>query len=181
MMIKVGKPTGLIGYITANDEELERAGETPRDVWKHLFRFRTLMYTALWAAVGLALLVALFVRPDIELNISPVRNPDYVMQSDGTIRNAYDVRLLNKHGEVRSFQLSLTTDSESDIIITVQNIDGVIVTAPADDTYSLRVYLDAAKGEPIASMDRTKLRLWIEDMSNGDRAYVDTIFNGKNQ
>jgi len=180
MMIKVGRPTGLIAYLTANDEPLERAGEQPRNMWKHLIRFRTIMYVVLWGAVGLGLLVALFVRPDIEVNVSPIRNPVFVALSDGTIRNDYDLRILNKHGEERPFHITVTSvATDADLHVTLQGIDGVIVLAPADDTYSQRVYLVADPGDPAGARNRTEVRIWIEDMTSGDRAYVDTVFNGK--
>ncbi|MHA1128816.1 MAG: FixG Ig-like domain-containing protein, partial [Alphaproteobacteria bacterium] len=180
MMIKVGRPTGLIAYLTANDEPLERAGEPPRNMWKHLIRFRTIMYVVLWAAVGLGLLVALFVRPDIEVNVSPIRNPVFVALSDGTIRNDYDLRILNKHGDERPFHITVTSTSVDTFLhVELQGVDGVIVLAPADDTYSQRVYLVANPGDPAGSRNRTEVRIWIEDMTSGDRAYVDTVFNGK--
>lgn len=178
MMIKVGKPTGLIAYITANDEPLERAGMEPRNMWKHLIRFRTIMYLVLWGAVGLSLLVALLIRPVIELNVSPIRNPVFITQSDGTIRNVYDVRLLNKHPEEREFRVFATLDDESEIQLVLQGIEGALVLATADDTYSIRVYLEAAYTHPAASSGRTPVRIWIEDTITGDRAYVDTVFNG---
>ncbi|MEE9454169.1 MAG: cytochrome c oxidase accessory protein CcoG [Paracoccaceae bacterium] len=179
IMVKIGKPTGLIAYLTANDEPLERVGNPPRNMWKHLIRPRTIMYATLWSAVGLGLLIALFVRPDIELNVSPVRNPVFITQSNGAIRNIYDIRLLNKHGQERAFHISATSGRDSFLDVELQGMDGAIVQAPADGTYALRIYLDAPKDDPAASRNRTPVRLWIEDMRNGDRAYVDTIFNGK--
>ena len=180
MMVKVGRPTGLIAYLTANDEPLERAGKPPRNMWKHLIRPRTVMYTALWAAVGIALLVALFVRPEIEVNVSPIRNPVFVALSDGTIRNDYDLRILNKHGEERPFHITVASvANDTSLYVELQGTDGVIVFAQADDTYSQRVYLVAEPDDPAASRNRTEVRIWIEDMTSGDRAYVDTVFNGK--
>ncbi len=86
------------------DEVAERKGATPKSVWKHVFRPRTIMYTTLWSAVGIGLVVALFMRSDIDVNVTPVRNPTFVTLSDGSIRNTYDVRLLNKLGEDAVFQ-----------------------------------------------------------------------------
>lgn len=180
MMIKVGKPTGLINYMTANDEPLERAGNPPRNMWKHLIRVRTLMYAGLWSAVGVALLIALFIRSDIEVNVSPVRSPVFITQSDGTIRNIYNVRLLNKHGEERAFFVSANTTDivEGELNVVMQGVEGSIVIVPADSTYNQRLYLDVAPDDPVAQKNRTEIRIWIEDMENGDRASVDTIFNG---
>ncbi len=180
VMTKIGKPRGLIDYITANDEPLERAGNPPRNMWKHLIRPRTILYFSLWSLVGVAMLVALFIRSDIGLNITPVRQPVFITQSDGTIRNAYDVRVLNKHGEERTFHITSVSLVEDSVIdLSLQNSDGALVSVPADSTESIRVYLDAAPDQPAASRNRTEVRLWIEDLTNGDRYSEDTVFNGK--
>ena len=42
-----------------------------------------------------------------------------------------------------------------------------------------RVYVVAPKGSEPATSDRTEFRIWVEDTSNGDRVYKDTVFNGK--
>jgi cytochrome c oxidase accessory protein FixG len=104
VMTKVGKPRGLIDYIALTDETRERAGEAPKSVWKHILRPRTILYTVLWAAVGIGLVFALFIRSDISVTVAPIRNPVYVTMSDGSIRNTYDVRLRNAMGEERPFR-----------------------------------------------------------------------------
>ena len=92
------------------DEVAERAGNPPKSVWRHVFRPRTMLYTALWSGVGLALLFALFIRSDVEISVAPVRNPTFVTLSDGSIRNTYDVRVRNKDFEARTMRLSLRGD-----------------------------------------------------------------------
>ena len=63
-MDKIGKPRDLIGYFALQDEKPERAGGQAKNIWKHVFRPRTILYTVLWAAVGIGLVVALFLRPE---------------------------------------------------------------------------------------------------------------------
>ncbi len=179
VMEKIGKPRGLIDYLALSDEPLERAGNPPRPVWKHIFRLRTMIYTALWAAVGLALVVALFMRSEIDIRVSPVRNPTYVMLSDGSVRNTYDVRLRNMHGEDRDFALSLKADEP--LKLSIEGEDDLIVNVPADTTGQLRVYVTAPPDSPAAHRERTPIRIWVEDMKNHVRDYKDTIFNGKPQ
>ena len=90
--------------------------------------------------------------------------------------------ILNKHGEKRPFHITVTsTATDADLHVELQGVDGVIVMAPADDTYSQRLYLVADPGDPAGSRNRTEVRIWIEDISSGDRAYVDTVFNGKSR
>ena len=47
----------------------------PTPVWQHIFRPRMVVYTPAWAAIRVALVVALIVRPEIEITVAPVRNP----------------------------------------------------------------------------------------------------------
>ena len=177
IMDKVGKPRGLIDYIALSDEPRERAGTPPRPIWQHVFRVRTMMYTALWAIVGLGLVFALFIRPDIEMTVAPVRNPTFVTLSDGSIRNTYDVRLLNKHGEDRPFRITLKGDPT--LRIQLEGTPYETVSVPANATFLQRVYVIAPRGSGPAEAERTPFRFWIEDLTNGDRAYNDTIFNGR--
>jgi cytochrome c oxidase accessory protein FixG len=177
VMEKIGKPRGLIDYMALTDEERERAGKPPKPVWKHIFRPRTVLYTTLWALVGIGLVVALFVRSDIGLTVAPVRNPIYVTMSDGAIRNTYDVRLRNKHGEAR--QIKLAVAGEPELFVQLEGTPYSSVSVPADSTLQQRVYVTAPAGSDAARADSVDIRLWIEDTANGDRAYKDTVFNGR--
>lgn len=177
IMAKIGKPRGLIDYMALTDEARERSGLPPKSVWKHVFRPRTILYTALWSLVGVGLVVALFIRPNIDLTVAPVRNPTFVTMSDGTIRNTYEVRLRNKHGEDRPFRVSVTGDATVRVSLEGTIYDSVIV--PADSMKLQKVYLMAPPGSAPANSERVDVRIWVEDLSNGDRAFKDTIFNGR--
>ena len=177
IMEKIGKPRGLIDYLALSDEPRERAGEKPRTPWFHIFRVRTMMYTTLWALVGIGLVFALFIRPEIEMSVAPVRNPTFVTLSDGSIRNTYDVRLLNKHGEDRPFRMSVT--GHPALRIQLEGTPYETVDVPANETYLQRVYVVAAPGSDPAEVERSDIRFWVEDLTNGDRAYSDTLFNGR--
>ena len=176
VMAKIGKPRGLIDYMALSDETRERAGQSARSVWTHIFRARTIMYTALWSLVGLALVFALFIRQDIEMTVAPIRNPTFVTMSDGSIRNTYDVRLLNKNGDERPFRLTIKGDPS--LRIQLEGTPYGSVPVPADSTFLQRVYVIAPRGSDPAMMDRTEFRIWAEDLTNGDRAHKDTTFTG---
>lgn len=178
IMAKIGKSRGLIDYLALSDEPAERAGAKPKPVWKHILRPRTILYTAMWSAIGIGLLYALFIRSDIDLTVSPVRNPTYIVQSDGAIRNVYDVRLRNKSGDNRKFHMSLTSEAllRIDLQEEVRTLDIVV---PADTTVLHRVYVSARSTDPAASIDATDLRIWVEDRNTGARASRATTFNGK--
>ncbi|EKD61044.1 MAG: Cytochrome c oxidase accessory protein CcoG [uncultured bacterium] len=182
VMEKIGKPLHLIGYMALTDETRERAGQTPKSVWKHVFRPRTVLYTVLWAGVGVALVVALFLRSPIDINVTPVRNPQYVTLSDGSIRNAYDLRLRNKQGEERWFAFSAT--SEATFVLSLDSDAELKVLVPANETKTVRLFVTAPADSHAAEHERTDLRLWIEDVGTEaapgtDRVHYDTVFYGK--
>ena len=176
VMHKIGEPRGLIDYMALSDEVRERNGEAPRTTWSHIFRTRTVLYTALWALVGVGLIVALFVRLNIEFTVAPVRNPIFVTLSDGSIRNTYDIRLRNKIPEERMFEISLTGNLAFGL--SLDDTPYASVSVPADSTLLQRVFVTAPSGSDPATAEFTDLRFWIEDLTNGDRAFKDTTFNG---
>ncbi|WP_282158431.1 cytochrome c oxidase accessory protein CcoG [Shimia thalassica] len=177
IMDKIGKPRGLIDYLALSDEENERSGTEPKNIWKHILRPRTIMYTSLWSLVGVALVVALFMRSEIDLTVAPVRNPTFVTLSDGTIRNTYEVRLRNKHGEDRPFRISIKGDPS--LRVSLEGTPYETVTVPADTMKLQRVYVLAPRNSVPATSQSSGFRIWVEDASNGDRVYKDTVFNGK--
>jgi polyferredoxin len=129
-MEEVGREKGLIGYSTLFDYSSNMAlatagGTTPvnpalvRDAdgrfsdkvrhfnWKVIFRPRIILYTVLWSLIGVGLVIALLLRDRLELDVLHDRNPQYVMESDGSIRNGYRVKILNMVPEPRNVMLSL--------------------------------------------------------------------------
>jgi len=178
MMTKIGKPRGLIDYLAFSDMEREKAGQAPRSLFKHVFRLRTLLYTSLWGAVGLALLVALLVRTDIGLSVSPVRNPTFIVLSDGSVRNAYDVRMRNMQGDDMTFALSVEAIAD-DLIVEMEGIDGTEVLAAADETTKVRLYITSPKGSEFTTSDSSPVRVRIENVETGTTSFTDTVFNGR--
>lgn len=179
VMEKIGRPRGLIDYCTLNDEPLERAGNAPRTVWNHILRLRNFIYFGLWAAIGIGLVVALFIRSDFSASVKPDRNPRYVTLSDGTIRNAYDLKISNQTGEDRVFHISVKT--EEPLRLDLEGTDELKVSVPADGRVHQRVYIFAKSEYSASKSDTSPVRFWIEAMDNGELTYVDTMFAGNAQ
>ncbi len=177
VMTKIGKPRGLIDYMALSDEAREKSGHSPRPIWSHIFRLRTMVYTGLWSAIGFLLVVALFIRQDIDVTVAPIRNPTFVILSDGTIRNTYEVRLRNKNQQDRLFNVSVRGDVA--YYLQLEGSKFQSITVPADSTLIQRVYVMAPVGSLPANSDVSDVRIWVEDLGNGDRAFKDTVFNGK--
>ncbi|WP_102109766.1 cytochrome c oxidase accessory protein CcoG [Oceaniglobus roseus] len=176
VMEKVGRPRGLIDYLALSDAPRERAGGAPQSVWRHVLRPRNLVYTGLWAAIGVGLLLALVLRPTIELTVAPVRNPTFVTLSDGAIRNAYDVRVRNREGSLQNIAFSLA--GAPGMSLGVEGVDDTTVAVEADSQRLIRVYVTAADDTPAAESDRTEIALTVRDTVTGESATVETTFNG---
>ncbi len=176
IMGKLGRDRGLIDYLALSDAPAEQAGQKPRPIWAHILRPRTILYSVIWAGFGFAMMYALFIRPEIEMTVAPIRNPTFVTLSDGSIRNLYEVRLRNKHGEARQFGIHVSGDPT--LRIDVEGTPFETITAAPDATHKLRVYVTTHGQSNAAQAEETPIRFWIEDFGNGDRAAVDTIFNG---
>lgn len=179
VMGKIGRERGLIDYIALSDEPRERAGDPPRAIWRYILRPRTILYTLIWGVLGLAMVYALFVRAEIDVTVAPVRNPTFVMLSDGSIRNTYELRLRNKHADSRQFGVSVS--GVLTVRLTLEGAPYQSVEIAPDSTLKLRAYLTAPPESGAALRHDTGVRFWIEDLGNGDRAFVDSTFNGKGQ
>ena len=108
VMDKVGLERGLIRYDTTTNQEAREAGKKEDTAWQHIMRPRTFYYTAIMTIVGGIMLYSLLNRAPLELHVLHDRNPLYVKLSDGSIRNGYDIRVLNKTHEDHHYALSIS-------------------------------------------------------------------------
>ena len=150
VMAEVGRPRGLIDYITLEDSQAEAAGEERKLPWRNLFRPRPIIYFGTWCAIGLALLFALGERSRIDISVAADRNPPFMLMSDGSVRNAYTVRLRNMEGRPRQMAVALeglpgavmwTDDTRRE-----NAAREVVRTVPTDAVQAVRVYVVAPSG-----------------------------------
>jgi len=179
VMAKIGKPRGLIDYVTLHDLEAEAAGAPRTPVWRRILRPRILLYTLMWSGIGFALIAALALRTDLAFSIEKVRNPVNVVLSDGSVRNAYELRLRNMTGFDRDFRLSV--DAAQPLTLQLQGEDGLMVTVPADATYQQRAYLTAPPDGAAARGGQLPVEIVVEDAGSGRQAREATVFTGRGQ
>ena len=178
VMGKIGKPRGLIDYITLADGEREQAGGHVVSVWKRILRPRVMLYFVLWAGIGVALIAALALRTDMTFSIEKVRNPVNILLSDGSVRNAYEIRLRNKSGYDRDFRLSAFAEG-APLDLELQGISGLTVTVPADQTFRQRAYVTAPRDAALSTANLTPIDIVVEDAGSGRQATEDTVFTGR--
>ena len=100
VMDKVGLPHGLIRYDTQH--HLEHKTNKFR-----LLRPRTIYYSVIIFLVGCFMLYGLTHRSMLELHVLHDRNPLFVLMSDGSIRNSYTIKILNKDRTDKTYAISL--------------------------------------------------------------------------
>jgi polyferredoxin len=111
------------------------------------------------AVVGAIMLYALLTRSLLDVNVLHDRNPVAVKLSDGSIRNAYTVRLLNKRGFDRVIAIDI--DGPNNATVHVVGADSVTPDRPMivlgrDQTTELRVLVTApSKDNPEKSIPVT--------------------------
>ncbi len=139
VMTKIGRPTRLIAYDTDEAIKAREVGQTP--TYKPV-RARTILYAAIIALVGGAMIYQLATRAFLGMSLIHDRTPLFVTLRDGSIRNAYTVRLINKRSESR--QVALTIDGPTSVSMEVQGATATsdwrqIITVDPDTTREIRV------------------------------------------
>ncbi|MCG8691950.1 MAG: cytochrome c oxidase accessory protein CcoG [Minwuiales bacterium] len=175
VMDKVGRPRGLITYDTYTNSQRRERGEPARI---KLLRPRTIVYGSVIVVVGLVMLATLIQRPTLEANVLRDRNPLFVTLSDGSIRNGYTVKILNKLHETRSYGLTLEGLSEPKIAVVGQQDagDAARFTVKPNSLGSFRVFVTV----PTAAVTDPSVPVTfvVTDESDGTVATNDTSFRG---
>src|SRR5436309_3922785 len=139
VMKKIGRETRLIGYDNDMNIQRRQAGKPP--IYR-VVRPRNIVYSAMIVAVSAIMLYALLTRTLLDINVLHDRNPVAVRLSDGSIRNGYTVRLLNKRGFGRV--VAIDVDGPADPKLHVVGGDSATPDRPmivlgADQTTELRI------------------------------------------
>jgi cytochrome c oxidase accessory protein FixG len=129
IMKKVGRSTGLIAYDTDLNIERRMKGEENR--FKPV-RPRTLIYMfGLLISIGL-MGWSLMNRTVTGINVLHDRNPLYVEEGDGSVMNAFTVRMLNMERKTRRFTLTVTGP------------DGVVINKVSEGMYIFKKSTEGA-------------------------------------
>jgi cytochrome c oxidase accessory protein FixG len=139
VMSKIGRPRGLIDYESWNNIERGHRKEAPVN---RLVRPKTVGLTAACLALAGTIGVAFATKTTATLSVQHDRDPVAVRLSNGSVRNAYTVKLLNKSSAPHVYTLSV---SGVDATMAIIGKDGLapIEVAP-DASEALRVTLTAA-------------------------------------
>ncbi len=139
VMAKIGRPTRLIAYDTDINIKRRQQGLAP---FYKILRGRTVLYAVIIAVVGAVMTYTLATRRIDGVSVIHDRNPLFVRLSDGAVRNAYTMRILNKRRETESFVLKVDglADAQVEVIGSEARRGGdPVVEVGPDQTRELRV------------------------------------------
>ena len=172
-MKKVGRPLGLIGYDTDRNIERRQAGEKPLI---RLIRSRTILYTVLIALIGAGMSFGLASRATLDVNVLRDRTPPFVTLSDGSIRNAYTVKIINKANVARDFAIWIDGPEGLSIAAVGETaVDNVVtLTADGDAVRSVRIFATLPK----TALARASGEVFVivEEVGGGERVADRTAF-----
>lgn len=174
VMDRVGRDRWLISYDSERNIELREQGLPPR---YRPIRPRTILYAAVLAVVGSLMLGVLLLRGDADFNVLHDRNPLFVQLSDGSIRNGYTVKILNKRHEPRTFVLSQQAFPQGRLVVIGGPREGaasVELSAPPDGVAEHRVFLTVPRDAVPRPL--TEFALLFTDPVSGDSFAAETIF-----
>jgi cytochrome c oxidase accessory protein FixG len=168
VMKKVGRPTGLIAYDSDINIQRHREGKPP--VYRFV-RARTLIYAGIIVLAGALMLYALATRSHIDISVRHDRNPLFVTLSDGSIRNAHTVHLLNKRHDISRIALAVDGLPAAEVHVVGQDaaVPGTpLIPVGPDQGREVRVLVTIPPG---AQTDRsTPLTFRATDTATGETA-----------
>ena len=109
--------------------------------------------------------------------MKPIRDPINVTLSDGSIRNAYELRPRNMTGHARA--VAISAQAEAPLRLDLRGVEGDRITLPANETLRQRVSLTGAADSPATAEPSSPIRVIAADAEGGARAEEDSIFHGR--
>uniref|UniRef100_A0A2A4Z565 Cytochrome c oxidase accessory protein CcoG n=1 Tax=OCS116 cluster bacterium TaxID=2030921 RepID=A0A2A4Z565_9PROT len=181
VMDKVGKPRGLIAYDTINNEKIRQTNREAthadgiRWPWHN---YRNYVYLGLFLLVGFVMLYSLSTRDRFAINALHDRNPLYVQLADGSIRNSFEIKLLNMQGKLRHFVIYTEGLEGASFTTTGTNQkDGkVIISIEPDRVKAFRAFVNVHRDD-LPDGKQTDFRIIAEEINGGEKGIYKAKFH----
>ena len=175
VMDKVDLPRGLISYDTYTGQF---DADPKKKLKVRLIRPRTILYTAILVLVAAIMLVTLLNRSILDVNVIRDRNPLFVTLSDGSIRNGYTVKILNKTHETRQFKIRIDglDDAQSWLQVDGPHNHELAVTVPQDSVSSVKLFIAIPSADLIGVTE--DIDVIVIDLGSGETETQTTSFKG---
>ena len=117
-------------------------------------------------------------KPSLEINAIPDRNPIFVTMSNGSIRNGYTIKIMNKTHEKKTFSLKISNPKEA--ILKAQNFNLNNLEVAPDTVGSFKVFVMISKEKMQENLEgRFLIDLITFEKSTNEEKKSQLIFIGK--
>lgn len=144
IMAKVERPPNLITFDSEINQVRAAKGETSRF---RPIRPRTIAYVLMLTFVAGLMVFGLMAREGLQVTVNHDRNPLYVTLADGSIRNGYQIKILNKQRAARTVSLSVEGIEGAVLSVAGRQESGqqVALEAPGDGVATYQIFVAAAR------------------------------------
>ena len=171
IMVKMDRPKGLIAYDT--DHAVVSRVEQKAVVYKPI-RPRTIYYAVALCLVGAIMLWGFLQRSPVDLHVLRDRNPTFIKLRDGSIRNAYTLKITNRSFEPQTFDVGFT--GVKGVVLktpgAAASADRLTVLVQPDEVRAMRVFVSA----PVTALTATSLPATFSIRSKSGSAETPTVF-----
>ncbi|MCC5978294.1 MAG: cytochrome c oxidase accessory protein CcoG [Salinarimonas sp.] len=169
VMEKVGLPRDLITY--DSEYNLERRLEGKPQERSRIVRPRTIVYMALIGLIAGIMLFTFVGRGSLDVSAQHDRNPLYVQLSDGSIRNAYTIRLFNKALEERAFTLAVTGVPGANVdALGASHVSEGVIEMPVGPAQTRELRVLVTIPDPSSIPESTPITFVLTDPESGETA-----------
>jgi len=154
IMDRMGYEPGLIGY---NTEHALENGYTREQMWKRVFRPRTLFYTAILWTIIIASGVTLANRVPLKVNVIRDRGMPRVTDT-GAIDNVYKLQIMNAEETKATYEVEVTGITGVKIV----NEHVVEIAGATDKSFPVRVEIPAG----VEEAGSHKIKFIVKDQSD---------------
>ncbi|PWC56948.1 cytochrome c oxidase accessory protein CcoG [Azospirillum sp. TSO22-1] len=173
VMAQIGRPRDLILFDTQNDQVAKAQGKI---VKPRVVRPRTIVYGLILLTVASAMFVSLMMRATVDVNVLRDRAPLFVALSDGSVQNAYTVKVLNKTHDPRTYTLALQGLDNAEL--SAASLEGhgntLTITAGPDSVATYRVFVKLPQDK--AKSGSTDVTLMVTETGTGEVGTHKSVF-----
>ncbi len=177
VMEKIGRPKGLIRY----DTEKNLLNPSPKNRFR-FFRPRTFAYSAILLLVSGLIIFSLATKSVLDADVVSDRNPLFVMLSDGSVRNGYTLKIMNKTHLKKNFEIKIAAPQEAELKLQSfegNNVDNIFVDQDAVTT--VKIFMILPKSFLVKNSEgRNFIDLVIKDKNSAEEKKIQAVFISKN-
>lgn len=177
IMERLDLPKGLVRLDTVSNQVARAEG---RSAPFRLLRPRTFVYSGVLALVAAVMVFGLTTRSTLEINLLRDRNPLFVSLSDGTIRNGYTFKIINRARADREFILTLEgiEGATLGVLGGSSGSRAAVFSTRPDQVETFRVFITAPRQSLAGESTDISFVLEEDAMENGENVTQDTVFLG---